>query len=49
MFTGIIQSLGSVAGINRKGGDVSLVINTGRLDLAGSDLGDSIAVLMVYV
>jgi len=44
MFTGIIQSLGSIASINPKGGDISLVIDTGELDLEGCDIGDSIAV-----
>jgi riboflavin synthase len=44
MFTGIIQSLGSIDSIERKGGDISLVINSGELDLAACDLGDSIAV-----
>jgi riboflavin synthase len=44
MFTGIIQSLGSIDRIEHKDGDISLVINSGGLDLAESNLGDSIAV-----
>ena len=44
MFTGIIQSLGSIARIDRKDGDISLAIDTGELGLEGCDIGDSIAV-----
>ncbi len=44
MFSGIIQSLGFIEGIDHRGGDVSLVINTGELDLADLKVGDSIAV-----
>ena len=44
MFTGIIQALGSIESIGRKSGDISLVINTGELDITECDLGDSIAV-----
>jgi riboflavin synthase len=44
MFTGIIQSLGSIESLDHKGGDISLVIDTGELDLEGCDIGDSIAV-----
>ncbi len=44
MFTGIIQSLGFIDSIEQKGGDISLVINTGDLDLGACDLGDSVAV-----
>jgi riboflavin synthase len=44
MFTGIIQSLGSIASIDQKGGDISLVINTADLDMDSCELGDSIAV-----
>ena len=44
MFTGIIQSVGTVAAMETKGGDVRLRINTGKLDLADVALGDSIAV-----
>ena len=44
MFTGIIQSVGSIAKIESKAGDMSLTINTAELDLNGCELGDSIAV-----
>ncbi len=44
MFTGIILAVGSVADIQAKGGDCRLKINTGKLSLAGCELGDSIAV-----
>ena len=44
MFTGIVQSLGSIDSIDQKGGDISLGINTGELDLSAANLGDSIAV-----
>lgn len=44
MFSGIIQSLGSIERMDHQGGDVSLVINTGELDLADLKVGDSIAV-----
>ncbi len=44
MFTGIIQTLGSVASIESKGGDIRLGVNTNELDLSGARPGDSIAV-----
>ena len=44
MFTGIIQAKGSIAEMQPKGGDMALVINTGKLDLSDVALGDSIAV-----
>lgn len=44
MFTGIIESIGSIAAITPKGGDVRLYVKTGKLDLADVKLGDSIAV-----
>ena len=44
MFTGIVQSVGGVAGIEPKGGDVRLRITPGKLDLADVAPGDSIAV-----
>lgn len=44
MFTGIIQSVGSIAAIEPKGGDTRLRIQTGKLDLGDVQLGDSIAV-----
>jgi len=44
MFTGIIQSVGTIASISPQGGDARLSINVGDLDLTQSALGDSIAV-----
>ena len=44
MFTGIIQAIGSIASIDHRGGDISLAIDTGELDLGGCVAGDSIAV-----
>ncbi|KGI78573.1 riboflavin synthase [Oleiagrimonas soli] len=44
MFTGIIQAVGRVRGLERRGGDVRLSIDTGALDLSDVQLGDSIAV-----
>ncbi len=44
MFTGIIQSVGEIAALEPKGGDLRLRIRTGKLDLADVRLGDSIAV-----
>ncbi len=44
MFTGIIQSIGRIAAIEPHGGDRRLRIATGKLDLAATKIGDSIAV-----
>jgi riboflavin synthase len=44
MFTGLIQSVGYIADIAPRGGDVRLKIAVGRLDMADTQLGDSIAV-----
>ncbi len=44
MFTGIIQAVGSIAGMQTRGGDARLHIATGKLDLSDVALGDSIAV-----
>ncbi len=44
MFTGIIQSIGTVAAMQDKGGDLRLTLNTGKLDMSDVELGDSIAV-----
>lgn len=44
MFTGIIQSVGRVARLEPRGGDVRLHVDTADLDLADVQLGDSIAV-----
>ncbi len=44
MFTGIIQAIGKIASLERRGGDLRLGIQTGRLPLEDVALGDSIAV-----
>lgn len=44
MFTGIIEAVGRVAGLEPRGGDLRLSINAGDLDLADVTPGDSIAV-----
>lgn len=44
MFTGIIQSVGTIAATQPRGGDMRLRIQTGKLDLGDVQLGDSIAV-----
>lgn len=44
MFTGIVQSLGSVARFERAGPGARIVIDAGGLDLADVAIGDSIAV-----
>jgi len=44
MFTGIIESIGTIAKMEKRGGDVRLHIATGKLDLSDVALGDSIAV-----
>jgi len=43
MFTGIIQSVGEVAALEHRGGDLRLRIHTGRLGLDAVAIGDSIA------
>jgi riboflavin synthase len=43
MFTGIISTIGNVVGLESRGGDVRLTIETGSLSLADVSLGDSIA------
>ncbi|MCH9697473.1 MAG: riboflavin synthase [Gammaproteobacteria bacterium] len=44
MFTGIIQSLGSIESIREQGGDIRLTVNLGDLDNSEISIGDSIAV-----
>ncbi len=44
MFTGIIQTVGSIKSIEDKAGDLSLTIDTADLDLNSCEPGDSIAV-----
>ena len=44
MFTGIIESIGTIARIERRGGDVRLHVDAGSLGLDDVKLGDSISV-----
>ncbi|MCX7513693.1 riboflavin synthase [Frateuria sp. STR12] len=44
MFTGIIQTVGRIARLESRGGDVRLHVDTAELDLSDVQLGDSIAV-----
>ncbi len=44
MFTGIIQSVGKITALEKRGGDARLRVATGKLDLSDVKLGDSIAV-----
>jgi 3,4-dihydroxy 2-butanone 4-phosphate synthase len=44
MFTGIVQAIGRVRSLERRGGDVRLAIDCGELDLSDVRTGDSIAV-----
>jgi len=44
MFTGIVQGVGTVRAIDQRGGDVTLLFDTGKVSLAGIAIGDSIAV-----
>lgn len=43
MFTGIIEAVGEIAGIENRSGDKRLYIRSGELDLGDVRLGDSIA------
>lgn len=44
MFTGIIEAIGRIERLEPKGGDMRVLIETGKLDLSDVKLGDSIAV-----
>ena len=44
MFTGIITAVGTIARTQSLGGDVRLVIDAGRLDMADVAIGDSLCV-----
>ncbi len=44
MFTGIIEAIGSITALEPHGEDMSLSIDTGKLDMSDVALGDSIAV-----
>jgi len=42
VFTGIVEAIGEVAGMEPRGGDLRLRVHTGRLDLSDVEVGDSI-------
>jgi riboflavin synthase len=44
MFTGIIQSIGTITAVDAQGADARVHVATGKLDLAHAQVGDSIAV-----
>ena len=44
MFTGIVEAIGSVSAVTKKGGDVELLIDAGALMLGDAKVGDSISV-----
>jgi len=43
MFTGIIETVGTLTGLTPKGADVRITVDSGKLDLSDVKLGDSIA------
>lgn len=43
MFTGIIESVGKLTAITAKGEDISITVDSGKLDMSDVKLGDSIA------
>ena len=43
MFTGIIEAVGQIVKMTRKGEDIALTVDSGKLDLSDVTLGDSIA------
>lgn len=43
MFTGIVEAVGAIASVEKRGGDVRLRVQTNDLDLGDLSLGDSIA------
>ncbi len=43
MFTGIVEAVGKLAAITPKGEDVTITVETGKLDMSDVKLGDSIA------
>lgn len=43
MFTGIVEAVGTLAAVTPKGEDISVTVNSGKLDMSDVKLGDSIA------
>ncbi len=44
MFTGIIQTIGTIQAVHRRGPDIKLVIDPGGLDRGAVNIGDSVSV-----
>ncbi len=44
MFTGIIQAVGKITSLEKRGGDMRIGVDTGKLPMADVEPGDSIAV-----
>jgi len=44
MFTGIIQAIGRIESLQVRGGDVRIIIDSGKMSMGEVNLGDSIAV-----
>ena len=44
MFTGIVQSIGKIAALEKTGDDARIRVDGGKLDMSGVGAGDSIAV-----
>jgi riboflavin synthase len=43
VFTGIVEAIGKITSLQKKGGDYQVTVNSGDLDLSDVKLGDSIA------
>ncbi len=43
MFTGIIEALGTITKLERRGEDIRLTVSSDKLDMSDVALGDSIA------
>lgn len=43
MFTGIVEAVGTLTALERKGSDMRICVNAGSLDMSDVKLGDSIA------
>ena len=44
MFTGIIEAVGTISRLDRRGSDARIAVQVGKLDMSDVALGDSIAV-----
>jgi riboflavin synthase len=48
MFAGIVEAVGTLTAITPKSEDISVTVETGKLDMADVKLGDSIATNGVF-